>query len=226
MFQKKKCRYVSDYHSCYACSHVVFPLRLKCFSLEYAKPLLSKSLLNDKFLNLTYILENYETSTCGLYRTVFDEIHGLLWAFLHYFNCHFSTHFFRFLQIESGYINGINIFLNDIMKSSNDFDRNFENILDFINFKDNEKNRNILKENGLSDVDIGKERQCVMKHLRTMDIHRKKIDVSKVDSHVTHLRYNTTKQKEMLLGYDKSVCYIIKNMSYLLEQKWDYHRFC
>merc|ERR1712083_403666 len=116
-----------------------------------------------------------------------------------------------------------------------DFDRNLNVILVRLNLIDSPENREILRRNGLSDVDISRERDTLYSLLKTQDSNQNdtkpsreeqmaeqarlwnlrsdngSANILQVDKVHVHSTRNNTKDIDALLGLDPQICLVLKH---------------
>ena len=110
-----------------------------------------------------------------------------------------------------------------------DFDRNLNVILDRLNLIDSPENRVILEENGLSDVDIGAERQrlyLIMKEEDASMIHKNEDRRLIRSGHIHSGRNNTEYVEALLIGIDPGICLLLKHITNVIEYGWSHSQYC
>merc|ERR1711879_470183 len=110
---------------------------------------------------------------------------------------------------------------------------------------DSKENRAILKENGLSDIDIAAEREELYQQLkiqdasnadnnkkgkkrnrRTLKKHQQKHEESELLTHHIHKERDNSVYIDALLGLDPQICLVLKHITNLIEYGWLYSDHC
>ena len=179
--------------------------------------------------NAQYFVDKLNMSYCEWLKQIDEDQNdnfGFYIEFIRYINCRYGKNGWRYWKQIFMYIKPwpfVTIFrMNDWFQH---FQQMADKFIDMFNLIDNEENQNVLKNNGLSDVNITEERNKLMEMMKFADVHSWSAGQLKKSGHVATLdeAYQLKKEKafQWILQY-KHICVVLKNITLSLDFEWSY----